>query len=222
MHTYQDKIALALGIPRRASQDIARAVSDLSRRARRVIDNAKRDVAVFQQFVGVPGRAVIASLAGHALRLAKLDALRRVQRFDPTFEHAATEDVENLVNLLTIAPFDQLVHSQIMRLNPTFGAGSRAVHGADGDLISGDMLLDFKTVQDAVLKALDLDQLFGYLLLARRGRQMDPSFPEIKRVGIYFSRHGYLWIRPAALWTSHPRFAEAERRFFDYARQLPN
>ncbi len=80
------------------------------------------------------------------------------------------------------------------------------------------MLVDFKTTKSDTMQAKDLDQLFGYLLLARHQRQLEPGFPEINKLALYFCRHGYLWTVDATTWTDHPDFPEVERWFFKQAK----
>jgi hypothetical protein len=107
-----------------------------------------------------------------------------------------------------------------MLLNPTFRETSDLVGGADTDLITGDMLLDFKTTRKQEIEVVDLDQLLGYFLLARHRRRVDPTFPAINRLALYFCRHGHLWARDAALWTEHPHFDATEQWFFNHAREV--
>jgi hypothetical protein len=98
-----------------------------------------------------------------------------------------------LLELLSIVPFDELVSDGRTLLNPTFGAASRLVGGADADLICGDMLVDLKTVKTGSVQLYYCDQLLGYFILARYARRLDKSFPFINRLALYFARHGYLW-----------------------------
>jgi hypothetical protein len=63
------------------------------------------------------------------------------------------------------------------------------------------------------------DQLFDYFLLARNQRQTHPEFPEIRRVGLYFARHGYLWVTDVAEWTGRSDFAETEQWLLAKAKQ---
>jgi len=95
---------------------------------------------------------------------------------------------------------------------------SAKVGGADGDLITGDALVDFKTTKSDEIKADYLDQLLGYYVLIRQHRRTDPTFPEINRLGLYFCRHGHLWTADAATWTNQPEFPEVERWFIDHAK----
>ena len=112
--------------------------------------------------------------------------------------------------MLDLVPFEQLLHDKIVLLNPTFGEVSKWV-GCDGDLISGDLLVDFKTT----IKNRDAAKRSGptsWLLFAVALRAAsNPTFPEIKRAGLYFARHGHLWVIDVATWTNLPEFAEIEQ-----------
>ncbi|MFJ5104726.1 hypothetical protein [Streptomyces sp. NPDC088554] len=69
---------------------------------------------------------------------------------------------------------------------PTF-AGSRAVGGADADLIAGGLLVDFKALKDPVrLAPSAVYQLAGYALL-----DFEDRFG-LDRVGLYLTRSGQL------------------------------
>jgi hypothetical protein len=160
-----------------------------------------------------------ADLAAHAVRLAKLDAVARAFRFDPYFYEAASEDIEELLALLSIVPFDALLHPRVIILNPGFGATSKLFGGADTDLITGDLLVDFKTTKHDSMQVRDLDQLLGYFLVLRHHRQYDPEFPDVKRLALYFSRQGYLWTYDASAWIAHPQFEEIEEWFLNRAKE---
>jgi hypothetical protein len=188
-------------------------------RARSVVEKAKSAVTAYLRNMSptVPEQA---ELAGHAIRLAKLDEVYRALQLDPSFEEAAQEDVDDLLGMLAIVPFESLLHDQVLLLNPNFGETSHLVGGADTDLIAGDLLVDFKTTKRSEMQARDLDQLFGYLLLARHQRRADAKFPEIKRVALYFCRHGHLWVLDATAWTNLPEFPEVEQWFLKRAREV--
>lgn len=155
-------------------------------------------------------------LATVAVQLAKLDAVVRGRTLEPEFESADPADVDELMRLLAVVPFDRLAHPGRMLLNPTFPAASEAVGAADADLITGGLLVDIKTIKVRTPPATALDQLFGYFLLARRARQADPTFPEVNSVGIYSSRYAALWTYDTRGWTERPEFAETERWFFEW------
>lgn len=137
-----------------------------------------------------PEPAHQAELAYHAIRLAKLDALVRAWTLPRDFEEASPDDIQDLLALLAVVPFDRLLHPTTLLLNPSFGESSVLVGGADADIISGDRLIEIKTTMYDEVKVSYLDQLLGYLLLSRRQRLIDPSFPKIGRLGLYYARHG--------------------------------
>jgi len=204
---------------RNADPNYSLPPEEVLKRATKIVEDAKAAVAAYLK-IRTPNRAKRADLAAHAIRLAKLDAVHRVLKLDKTFEVADPEDVEDLLSLLAIVPFDKLLHDKILLLNPNFGETSKLVGGADTDLITGDMLVDFKTTMRSEMKPDSLDQLFGYYLLARHQRQVDPTFPEIKRLALYFCRHGYLWVADTTIWTDNPQFSEVEDWFFKQAKEV--
>lgn len=192
-----------------------RKARKLAQQASEVLQAAKKSVLAYRRVKNDPaGRWP--DLAAHAIRLAKLDLVFRSGYLDLSFPDARADDVVELVDLLAIVPFDQLVHARVMHLNPVFGASS-AVGGADADLICGDMIVEVKTVSTAEVRADILDQLLGYMLLAR---QDAATIPEIRRLGIYFARHGYLWTIESSAWLDHPLFEETEAWFFQYALEV--
>jgi hypothetical protein len=192
---------------------------EVGERARAIVEEARSALASYvKSRTPTPDRRT--ELATHAIRLAKLDQVVREYRLDPGFEEAAAEDVEDLLGLLEIVPFDSLVHRKTMLLNPHFGESSELVGGADADLIAGDLLVDFKVTKQGEMQAGHLDQLLGYYLLARRHRRQDPSFPEIRRVALYFGRHGLLWPLDVAIWTDRPDFPRVEEWFFERAGEI--
>lgn len=166
-----------------------------------------------------PRRAQLEQLAAHAIRLAKVDVIVRSGYIDPTLEEADPSDIEDLTALLKVVPFDRLLDAKTMILNPTFGRSSMLVGGADADLIAGNVLIDFKTVVNSVIKPKDLDQLLGYWLLGRHERRTNTSFPEVNSAGIYFARHGHLWTVDVSAWTQHPEFVAVEDWFFSRAAE---
>lgn len=191
---------------------------EVQKRAR-IVEDAKAALAVYLK-TKKPERIELAELAAHAIRLAGLDTIVRTGRRDLWLKQVASEDVEDLLSMLQIVPFDFLLHSKPILLNPTFGEASGALRGADADLITGDLLVDFKATTKNTIDSRDLDQLLGYFLLGRRQRRVDTTFPEIRRVAIYFCRHGYLWTLDATVWTGHPEFPAVEEWFFQRAKEV--
>jgi len=189
---------------------------EVARRCRRLIARSKRALSGYLK-QWIPTRKNQATLATHAIRLAKLDAVYRAGRLTPGLEETDPDDVADLLDMLSIVPFDELLRGRTF-LNPVFGKSSELVGGADADLISGDMLVDFKATIKGIVQPQYLDQLLGYYLLARNERRTDTAFPEVKKVGIYFCRHGYLWTLETRHWTENERFAEVENWFFKQAK----
>ncbi len=187
----------------------------LARRCQAVVDEARRLLDAYRHQPPDDGR--LRELAAAAVKLAQLDAVVRGRRLDPGFERADDGAVDELLRLLAVVPFDRLVRPGRLLLNPTFGDASVRVGGADADLITGDLLVDVKTTKTCELKSDSLDQLFGYYLLARQARRTDPAFPEVRSVGLYFSRFARLWEFDVTGWTARPDFADTERWFFETA-----
>jgi hypothetical protein len=67
---------------------------------------------------------------------------------------------------------------------------SNDLGGADADVIIDGTLLELKTVRTPVLNKITVWQILGYLLADTTDRA------QIREVGWYFSRHGYLWRLP--------------------------
>jgi hypothetical protein len=201
-----------------AEPDLYIPPQEVGRLARQIVEEAKAAVAAYLK-AKAPEAAQQAELAAHAIRLAKLDEVSRSLRLDPRFREADPEDVQDLLTLLSIVPFDSLLHSKVMLLNPSFGETSVLLGGADTDLITGDLLVDFKTTKASEMPVAHLDQLLGYYLLARHRRRSDPTFPVINRLALYFARHGFLWVQEATTWTDHPQFLEVEEWFFKRAKE---
>lgn len=159
-------------------------------------------------------------LAIHAVLLAKLDNVCRAYQLDPALTEADPDDVRDVVELLAIVPYELLSDPKVMLMNPTFGAFSSVVGGADADLISGDLLVDIKTTKAADLKPDVIRQLLVYLILAQRAHAADNEvFPVVRRVGIYFSRHGHLWQMPTEQIIEHPRYHETADWLIHFAEE---
>lgn len=185
----------------------------------RILGSAKRTLSRYLE-MQQPARSDQIQLAEHAIGLAKLDLVCRAGLVDYIFDDPDPEDAEDLADLLAIVPYDQFVNGQQLYFNPTFGESSRLVGGADADLIIGDLLVDLKTTKKSGMDPGSLDQILGYFLLARNQRAIDPSFPEINHLGLYFCRQGKLWTLSASDWTTQPGFQETEKWFFSKATEL--
>src|SRR5262249_19121887 len=138
----------------------------------------------------------------------------RAWRLDPGFEVADPEDVEDLLAMLAIVPFDELIHDSVMLLNPDFGDSAAPVGGADADLIVDDMLVDIKVTKLSTVRERALPQLLGFYLPARPRGGVAPQSPALTGVALSFARHGHLWVHPVSDWTKLPVFPEVERWFW--------
>lgn len=191
---------------------------EIQKRARAIVAEAKSALATFRRSTK-PNKMIRLDLAAHAIRLAKLDSIYRARRLEPRFERSEPEDAQELLDLLDIVPFEDLLDDKTLVLNPGFGEASQLVGGADADLLSGDSLIDVKVTGKGEVQNDYLDQLLGYFILWRYRRKSEAKLPEIRRLGIYFARHGYLWTVDAREWTGNPDFQETEQWFINCAKQ---
>ena len=119
---------------------------------------------------------------------------------EPLLQLASEAAVEDVVNLSrsaseAMSPLIPYVANGSLPYhpNPVF-AGSSAIGGADADFIIANTIFELKTTKTLNTAAVQnaLLQLLGYSLL-----DYDDEY-EIRRVGIYFARHG--WVRAWPLW----------------------
>jgi hypothetical protein len=123
----------------------------------------------------------------------------RMSYIDPVFrsgmgaEYIGTDaeeaDIEDITKLISLLDKDLFSSKDICLLNPTFGDASRLVGGADADFIIDDKLIDIKTTKSLDLKLDDFCQVIGYYSLNKLDKS---SELEINKLGIYYSRFGYL------------------------------
>jgi hypothetical protein len=189
---------------------------------RRILALAKRGVSTFTK-LGDPSTTEKSGTAEHALRLAKLDGLFRRGEIDVTMESADEGDVRDLLGLLDIIPFDRLdahLREGLVLLNPTFGTFSGMVGGADADFVASGLLVDIKTTMHPSFgNPKWLPQVIGYAILADLHRGEDPSFPEVREVGFYFSRHGEIQTVSYDEIRNHPDFAGTKDAFLQAAKK---
>lgn len=104
-----------------------------------------------------------------------------------------TQDIEDLRKLISIVDPPMFKAKSICLLNPTFGEATRLVRGADMDVVIDDAMIELKTTKDFSFKMPWFQQLMGYYCLYKIGTidGMPPGHT-INRLGVYFSRHGYL------------------------------
>jgi hypothetical protein len=128
-----------------------------------------------------------------ALRLAQLDPIVRAGVVDENLGNVYKEDVDDLRQLISLVEPRLFKASSLCLLNPTFGEASRLVGGADADLVIDDAIIDIKTTRNFRLQRDHFNQLIGYFVLHEIAGVggLIPK-PVITKVGIYFSRFGYL------------------------------
>lgn len=133
------------------------------------------------------------------LMLAQLDPFYRSGMLYKPFGKVDPHDLQDMQQLghaLLFTGMAQFVSHKVCLLNPVFGASS-LVGGADTDLILDHCLIDIKTTKALKFSREYLDQLIGYYLLYK----IDgiPGLPKkwaITHLGIYYSRHAYLYTFP--------------------------
>lgn len=128
------------------------------------------------------------------LWLAQIDPIMRAGYIDPNLGSVHSEDVQDLKSLISIVKPETFKAKAIVLLNPTFGKASRLMRGADADVLTDDLLLDVKTTLKLDLQANVFNQLLGYYVLSQIDAigEIQPRI-QISRLGIYYSRYGYLF-----------------------------
>lgn len=138
-----------------------------------------------------PGRALPDNLLEQCIVLANLDSVYR--RGLPITDTEAFSvdrgDVNDLRMLMSLVGRNTDRWKTVRFLNPCFGSSSSFVGGADADFVVGDALVDMKTTKYLSLRPEYIRQLLGYYILNLR--ELNPY--HIRRLGIYFSRYGYLY-----------------------------
>jgi hypothetical protein len=130
------------------------------------------------------------------LRLARIDLIVRTgaDSLDDigSLDAGREEDLQDLHQLYEAIPTSRFQARERCLLNPTFGKASVLVGGADADLLIDDLLVDVKTVKEAVFSREMFNQLLGYYTLyIIDGIGELEEKPTIRRIGVYFSRHAH-------------------------------
>jgi len=137
---------------------------------------------------------ITSELCKATLLLAQLDSIFRSFYIPKNFE-INKKDVEDLKKLISIVKPEYFKAKKICILNPTFGAASELVHGADCDLVIDDMIVDIKTTKETKFRRDYFNQLVGYYILYQIGgiEGLPPNY-KIKKLGVYFSRYAYFYV----------------------------
>ena len=159
------------------------------------------------------------SLFASSIVLAKLDMIYRIGRLEPDIMDYQNEDVRDLKNLISIVDDSLFKSNRFCTLNPIFGNASLLVGGADADMIIDDTLIDIKTTKNLKFEREHYNQLIGYYILSKIGK-ISGLNEKIKKIGIYFSRHGVLQTIPASQIDENPNFDSFVKWFEKEARSV--
>jgi hypothetical protein len=168
--------------------EVLASCPSLHTKAEKIVSQAKVRVANFLK-TGQISDELIES----ALLLGGLDPIFRAGVGHENIGLVYNEDVQDVKNLISIIEPSIFKASKICLLNPTFGAASLMVGGADADLVVDDTIIDIKTTKNLELKSEDFHQLLGYYTLHEISGigEITPKL-EIKKVAIYYARYAYL------------------------------
>jgi len=146
------------------------------------------------------------TIVASSIVLAKLDMIYRIGRLEPNLFDYQDADIADLKNLISIVDYPSFKSKKVSALNPTFGEASLLVGGADADFVIDDTLIDIKTTKNLKFKREHFDQLIGYFILSRIDRIDGVNNHKIKKIAIYFSRHGLLHSIPISEIENNPKF----------------
>lgn len=180
------------------------------RKAVKVLDKAKERLRNFIK----TGR-ISNGLLKSSIDLARLDTIYRANRIPEKLGEYNKKDIIDLKNLYKAIPKKKFSGADEVNLNPTFGSASKLVGGADADLILDHKLLDIKTVKHLRLTQRYWHQIVGYAVLADITKE---ELPEVREVGIYFSRHGKLWTIDASRIYGISGYKDFKSWFIEQAR----
>lgn len=157
------------------------------------------------------------------LFLAELDHIHRpgiIPISKLIWKYIDNKNIDDLRNLISVVEPEFFKADKICLLNPIFNKASILVKGADADLVIDDMLIDIKTTKKLQMNRDYFNQLIGYYTLYRIGG-IDgmPPQNEIKKLGIYFSRYGYLHLYKVEDIINENRFTKFLEWFKERARQ---
>jgi hypothetical protein len=128
------------------------------------------------------------------LLLGQMDGIYRAGVIDPNLGVPDHSDVEDLRSLLSVVKPDPFRAQKVCVLNPVFEQ-EQLVGGADADFIIDDTLFEVKTTKYLGLRTDYYHQLIGYFVLFKIGGLLSKPREEvhIKRLAIYYSRHGIIY-----------------------------
>lgn len=159
-------------------------------------------------------------LIANTIFLAKLDVYFRAGMIDQNLDNHNPDDIKDIRSLFALVDNQLFTAKERCYFNPTFGAGSILVGGADADLIIDNTLIDIKATKNLKLEREHLNQVLGYYILSLIGGVNDnPSDRPIENIGLYFARHGELWTVPISQFGDKDKFDEFKNWFISYVSQ---
>jgi hypothetical protein len=180
----------------------------------------KRARELYEEFLRT--KVFTRQLARAALFLAALD---RAYRTGPEtvvlryLKESLRYEVEDCMRLVRAVPREVIAAKSRSALNPTFGAASSLVGGADADFVIDETLVDIKTTKYYLLTSAQLHQLVGYRILlaaCKEGSSTAYGPPTVTHGAIYFARHARLERFPYADLIDRRDFLTLSRWFIDY------
>jgi len=185
--------------------------ADLKETTKKIINNAKNEYKKYLD-TGLISNNIINSV----INLAKLDGIIRSGGVLPNSIDINQDDLEDLKKLYSIIPCDFFMTNEKCILNPSFGTASLMVGGADADLIIGDTLIDIKTTINLKFTRSYFLQLIGYYILNDLGDINEVKKKvKINKLGIYYSRYGFLFIFNVSDIVSKKDFDKFKDMFID-------
>ncbi|MCA9107344.1 MAG: hypothetical protein KDA83_18150 [Planctomycetales bacterium] len=149
-----------------------------------------------------------------ALRYALLDTNFRGGMVLPDYWTVHPEHASEVVEIVAKVPLKTFERASRIELNPNFGTASRAIGGADADLIVDGRLIDIKTTAKKAFERSDIDQIFLYSMLRRWQVNHGCDGQSIENICLLFPRQGVEVIWPLSLWQEHTRYHEFEAGLF--------
>jgi hypothetical protein len=161
----------------------------------KILANAKSHLSVF-----LKTGQFTEELFQSAMLLGKMDYVRRGGSIGDILQglyDINKQDIQDLKNLIAIVDPNQFKSTAQVFINPVFGIASASVGGADADLIIGDLLIEIKVTKEFEFKREYFNQSIGYYILSVLNQKYEQGHYDsydIKRIGVYFARHGYLHV----------------------------
>lgn len=158
------------------------------KRVERIIKDARRNHSEY-----LSNGQITERLLESTISLAELDTIYRTKGKYNSMGNIDKNDIKDLKNLISKVNLKDFKLENTCFLNPHFGKDSNLEPVADADLIINDTLIDIKTIEPLKMRRDIFNQLIFYYSLNRIGgiKGMREK-TEIKKLGVYFSRYGYL------------------------------